>query len=619
MKKWICILAVVAVSGLPSTALSVENPGIRNPAGISTVPPSSLGGGLVTSPNPIDRSGNLMGNLTVTGNVRKGRQFRHVVPYNARTDFGTAAGPRTFEEFLEGTATSSDFGNVLGSGLLDSFLRDSAGYEDFGRYTGKYAPRPYFSETATVPTTAPGRSGVFRPTDPRVRRHPSDVFGLEVLDPRVIKKKQEAEAANLAMRPRPLTPDEIRELTSGLSRVTPEREPESAILYKKQLEQIRQDLIKLKAAEPPVSPAEEVEEKDEEAKRKAEREALLRLLTQPGVTAQDRDKGLTETKKLETPIERARRLEQEAIAEEKQRTRRQELEALQKEAMDEVLPTYEEQPKLKDVGQAKDPEKSMADLERLVKQIAELRRKGTGETDETRQIGAERIELEEEKKPKPPREPSTSPQNYIDVVLQSDRIEQEQAPEVPVDEIVSLSKEEVSFRAKQIIRGHDSYESFSKARFQKLTAEAQAHMKQGKYYRAVNAYDQAILYNRKDPKTLAGKSLALFAAGEYMSSALFLSRAVEMSPEYLRTKIDLGAAIGDRDRLETRIVDAEEWLERSCAPELEFLLAYMYYCNGRLDPAKKAITSAAKEMPNSKAVKALKEVIDAAPAPKKGK
>mgnify|MGYP001828163018 CR=1 FL=1 len=91
MKKWTCISALVAVVTLSSTVISVENPNIRNPAGISTVPPSSLGGGLVTSPNPIDRSGN----LTVTGNVRRGRQFRAAVPYNSRTDFGTAAGPRT--------------------------------------------------------------------------------------------------------------------------------------------------------------------------------------------------------------------------------------------------------------------------------------------------------------------------------------------------------------------------------------------------------------------------------------------------------------------------------------------------------------------------------------------
>lgn len=600
MKKWISILVVIALTWLPSTGFSVQNPGItnpgiRNPAGISTAPPSSLGGGLVTSPNPIDRSSNLLGNLTVTGNVRGGRHFRALVPYNSTTNFGSE----------------------LGSGSLDSFLRDSAGYQDFGRYAGKYAPKPYFSDTGTVPSTTPGRSGVFQPFDTGVNRRAPDVFGLEVLDPATIQKQKDAEAANLAMRATPLTPEEIRELTSGLTRSTPERDPASAIEYQKQLDLIRQDLIRLKASEQPTPKPEEDEAKDEEARRKAERQALLRLLTEPGLDAKERDQGFAETRKLETPLERAKRLEQQAVKEQKQRTSMKELEKLQKDAMEEVLPSYRDSPKFKDLDTADAERRSMADLERLVKQIADLKRKGSAETDETRQIGTERIEIEQEKTPPPAKAPSITPQSYIDVVLENDKTDEDRVTELPPDRIATLSKEEVSFRAKQITEGYDSYDSFSRARFKKLMDQAKADMKSGKYYRAVNAYDQATLYNRKDPETLGGKSLALFAAGEYMSSALFLSRAVELSPGYVRKKIDLGAAIGDRDRLETRIADAEEWLERSCAPELEFLISYMYYCNGRIDDAKKSIQSAAKEMPNSKSVKVLKAAIDAAPAPKK--
>ncbi|MBA7714887.1 hypothetical protein ES703_123919 [subsurface metagenome] len=105
---------------------------------------------------------------------------------------------------------------------------------------------------------------------------------------------------------------------------------------------------------------------------------------------------------------------------------------------------------------------------------------------------------------------------------------------------------------------------------------------------------------------------ALFAAGEYMSSALFLSRALEIFPEYARFKIDLVAMVGDRDKLESRIADVEEWLQRSGAPELQFLLGYVYYQMGRLQRAKQVIDAAYEKMPDSPAVIALKRAIDSA-------
>ena len=77
-----------------------------------------------------------------------------------------------------------------------------------------------------------------------------------------------------------------------------------------------------------------------------------------------------------------------------------------------------------------------------------------------------------------------------------------------------------------------------------------------------------------------------------MSSALFLSRTLEIFPEYARFKIDLVAMVGDRDKLESRIVDVEQWLQRSEAAELQFLLGYIYYQIGRLEKAKEALKEA---------------------------
>jgi hypothetical protein len=95
-----------------------------------------------------------------------------------------------------------------------------------------------------------------------------------------------------------------------------------------------------------------------------------------------------------------------------------------------------------------------------------------------------------------------------------------------------------------------------------------------------------------------------------MSSALFLSRTLQIFPEYARFKIDIVAMMGGRDKLESRIVDVEEWLKRSGAPELQFLLAYVYYQMDRPAPAKEAIDAACEKMPQSSAVLALKKVIE---------
>jgi len=142
IRSRILIVAAVFFTLSSPISFSIENLAIRNPAGLSTVPPSSIQSGLISNPNPIDTSGNLL----ITGNVRRGMHFRGTVPYGSTTSFRAG----------------------LGSSSLSSFLRDSAGAEDFGRYAGKYRVQPYYLRSQTVTTTRPGYSGVFRQTGTRI-------------------------------------------------------------------------------------------------------------------------------------------------------------------------------------------------------------------------------------------------------------------------------------------------------------------------------------------------------------------------------------------------------------------------------------------------------------------
>jgi tetratricopeptide (TPR) repeat protein len=179
----------------------------------------------------------------------------------------------------------------------------------------------------------------------------------------------------------------------------------------------------------------------------------------------------------------------------------------------------------------------------------------------------------------------------------------------PVD---GLSGAELAVRAKSILGRHETFASYSEDKFNEHIRAAERYLKEGKYYRAADAYTLASIYKPDDPLAYAGKSHALFAAGGYMSSALFLSRALEIFPEYARFKVDIEAMVGDRDVLESRIADVGQWLASFNVPELHFLLAYVYHQMGRADRARQEISAAYEKMPDSPAVVTLKEAIEAA-------
>jgi len=645
MKNWTYMLALSAAftAGLSSVSWSVENPGIRNPAirnpaGVSTVPPSSLENGLVTSPSPFDRSGN----DAITGNLRGFKSFRGGIPYRSGTSFwGSGLASTEALNLRQAGGPLSPANTLLGptpdTVSLDSFMRDSAGWEDFGTYSGKYTtPQYYYSRENTMSTTMPERSGVFKPMDSRVTGTIPDVYGSEVLRNQTLPE-QDTSTSDIVMRTTPLTTDEIRRLTSGEARVSSGNEPFDAEQYRKQIEQVRLDLIKMrsKTTSAGLLPGSQPIGGQPAAPADAQRDDLLRLLPQPGVTPTGREKEAGEIRKLAVPYEETERSDDQAgTSAGSAQTELDDVkllsgsETLDKSPLDALLwPNKQESGAIPKTGR-KGTSASMADIDKLAEQIANLKRKGTsistaeplqvgvprtgtGEADASGITGGEPIGVGAL--------PDTTLKSYRDLVLKNAEGPTDEVTLSEVNKVKSLSAEDVSVKAKQILGEHKSHESLSQARYKKYMAEGQTCLKQGRYYQAVNAYEQASIFDSTQPDAPAGRSLALFCAGEYMSSALFLARAIEVSEEYAGSKVDLAAAMGGNDKLETRITDAEEWLERSCAPELEFLLAYMYYHSGRLEPATRAIATAAKEMPNSKAVKALKEAIDAAPKPAKQK
>jgi len=176
----------------------------------------------------------------------------------------------------------------------------------------------------------------------------------------------------------------------------------------------------------------------------------------------------------------------------------------------------------------------------------------------------------------------------------------------------TLSPAEISGRAAGVMGSPKNIQSLSDDKFNRHMGAAEDYLRAGKYYKAADSFALALIYGPDNPQALLGRSHALFAAGEYVSSALFLSRALAIRPDYAKSKIDLVTLLGGRSRLAGRIGDLEQWSARSGSPRLRLLLGYVYFQIGRLDEATKAIEGADAKMPESAAIAAAKAAIASA-------
>ena len=183
--------------------------------------------------------------------------------------------------------------------------------------------------------------------------------------------------------------------------------------------------------------------------------------------------------------------------------------------------------------------------------------------------------------------------------------------EMPLEhQLNKRSQAHISAEANRIMGPHNSLETLSESKFNQHMCDAEEHLKAGGHYHAASSFSLALIYQADNPQALAGKGHALLAVGEYVSSALFLSRALAVSPEYLQMKVDLVNILGDENKLAGRISDVEQWLARSGSSQLQFLLGYVYYRTGQLLRAKQAIDAAYEKTPESPAVQVMKTAID---------
>jgi len=167
-------------------------------------------------------------------------------------------------------------------------------------------------------------------------------------------------------------------------------------------------------------------------------------------------------------------------------------------------------------------------------------------------------------------------------------------------------------KAQAILGQYKNYAELAEARFNEFVERGNAFMKEGRYYKAIDSYILATVWNSRDGKVNLYRGIAHFAAGEYISASLFVRRAILFSPEIASGRIDLAGILPDRDLTDDRLVEATSLQKRSDSAEIAFLLAYLYHQQDRPDEAKQFIADARSGLPESKAAELLEKAIDAA-------
>ena len=654
MKAWLFRLTAVLVAVLCSPTHGVfENLGIRNPvgSGSSTVPQSSISDSLVSTPDPFDAGGNLL----MTGNVRRGMHFRGNMPYQSPTSFTSSLGSSTLNSFLRDTAGPEDVGTR------------SAGYGVQPYYSSSEtvtAMRPGRSEVIS-----PASAMMSARVQQNARSAGAGVPGLDASLAEPMSFTRGTVATDLDVQePQPqyslfqesgLEPDgglpagvplsrgDAGQLTSSQTNIRREGDTSAAevpLLYAGQGANVENLGTKLQMQMPaaPTSDAKQpVTTGPGVSDPAASSPSIVPILQDNSTLPKGTDRPGT-IEELKTGSDKLLSAGSGDLAKSEAATTQS--------ASGDTSTTEGTSSSQGSFGQGqRDALEQIRRQLDVLTQSVETRRKGApGDAGSTGSATAAA---------KPQTSPSAS-QAYQSDVLGVAGLDatgsggalslynpQTAAPRFgdndlglaggsrtdtgselstvaggtdspggasALDEFERMSRAEIAAEARRVMGPHASLESLSDAKFNEHIRVAQEHLQAGRYYQAADSFSLAAVYKPDHPAVLSGKSHALFAAGEYMSSALFLSRALAAYPEYLRVDVDLTTLVGGQDKMARRLADIEQWYARSGSGELQFLLSYVYYRTGRLTEAKRAVEAAYQKMPQSPAVRTMKTAIDGA-------
>ncbi len=154
-----------------------------------------------------------------------------------------------------------------------------------------------------------------------------------------------------------------------------------------------------------------------------------------------------------------------------------------------------------------------------------------------------------------------------------------------------------------------SSDSSSSKMFERHLQSARQLMQQGQFQRAADAFALASAYRPNDARAYLGKGHALLAAGRYLDSALFIAKAVELDLPAVLQRTDLIQLVGGPDPFVRHFNELDRLIAADGGPQLQFLMAYLYYQMDRPAEAKAAIDAAQKQLPSSVPIDLLRSAI----------
>jgi tetratricopeptide (TPR) repeat protein len=158
---------------------------------------------------------------------------------------------------------------------------------------------------------------------------------------------------------------------------------------------------------------------------------------------------------------------------------------------------------------------------------------------------------------------------------------------------------------------YKTYKEYAKAKVNTYITLGDGFMKQGKFYKADDAYALALVYDFDSAQAYGGRGLALFAAGEYLTCVRYIEKALSLAPQYAKKKIDLKTFVG-MEIIDKRLAHILKWYDSSKSPDFILLASYIYYHLGDLKMASESLDLAAEKMAGSAAIDAMRNAIKSA-------
>jgi tetratricopeptide (TPR) repeat protein len=156
---------------------------------------------------------------------------------------------------------------------------------------------------------------------------------------------------------------------------------------------------------------------------------------------------------------------------------------------------------------------------------------------------------------------------------------------------------------------NNAYADYARKKLEYHMSRGEKLMKKGEYFSAANTYDTALIYNINSGPANRAKSHALFATGEFMSSAVFLNKALQVDPAQARKKIDLQSLFAQPASFQKQLKELAKWQDLSSQPKLHFLYGYVLYQSGSAEQAKTALVQARSSKDLEKSVDYLLDSI----------